>query len=107
MNNQPYEQNRNEFNPYLIAFIMNLVCTIILGVMIIPLAWGIPMTIATKKAMDEYGTPNEIRHDALGILSILFLSFIAGICILIAQPSINSQISRQNSTRHYQNENQD
>ncbi|WP_338970313.1 hypothetical protein [Spiroplasma endosymbiont of Labia minor] len=54
---------------------------VLLAFCFIQLAWMIPMTIATKNAMNEV-TPKN--HLALGICTLLFQSLIAGIFILVA-----------------------
>ncbi|AUF83500.1 hypothetical protein CXP39_01670 [Mesoplasma syrphidae] len=92
MNNQ--QQNSNNYgypqqpstrkSLYLIAYIFNLICTVILGILIIPLLWCIPATIASKRAYNECDTPQEVSHIGLGVVSLLLVSGIGGVFILVA-----------------------
>ncbi|ALD65989.1 hypothetical protein [Spiroplasma cantharicola] len=65
------------------AYIFSIVSTVLSSFLLIPLAWMIPMTIATKKSIGD-----NKPHIALGICSIFFmgiLGFICGILILIPE----------------------
>ena len=62
-----------------IAFIFALIDTILLGFAILPLAWCIPMTVATYNAWKE-DRPASI---ALGVCMLIFCSPVAGVLLLI------------------------
>ena len=62
-----------------IAFIFALIDTIVLGFAILPLAWCIPMTVATYRAWKE-DRPASI---ALGGCMRIFRSTVAGILLLV------------------------
>ena len=73
----------------LIAFIMNIVALVLivivgigtLGFGLIPLAWGIPMTVRSW-GVYKGKKPNTV---ALGVCTLLFLNMISGILLLVAQ----------------------
>lgn len=65
----------------LIAFIFNIVGLVGLGWMLIPLAWGIPMTIRSW-GIYKGTKPNTTAY---AICDLLFLSMISGIILLINQ----------------------
>ena len=73
----------------LIAFIMNIVALVVigiggiatLGVGLVPLAWGIPMTVRSW-GVYKGKKPNTV---ALGVCTLLFLNMISGILLLVAQ----------------------
>lgn len=70
---------------YRIAYAFQIVGTVFSAFFfLIPLAWTIPMTLATKKAIEQVGTNEEIQHIALGVCSLFFSSLIGGILILVA-----------------------
>ncbi len=62
-----------------IAFIFALIDTILLGFALLPLAWCIPMTVATYNAWKE-DRPASI---ALGVCMLIFCSPVAGVLLLI------------------------
>jgi hypothetical protein len=64
----------------LVAFIFNLITTILVGWLILPLAWYIPITVMNYKAY-KGERPNTI---ALGVVSLIFTNLIAGILLLRA-----------------------
>ncbi|ASP28475.1 hypothetical protein SCORR_v1c07030 [Spiroplasma corruscae] len=71
--------NKNEMNN--VAYKLMIISTVFLGFFIIPLAWMIPMTIATKSRITE-----KKDSISLGICCILFcgtLGLVAGILLLI------------------------
>jgi hypothetical protein len=79
-----YQQQVYDYNPVnqglrKAAFIINLICTIILAFPTfgIALAWGIPMTVVSYRIIND-----PYKHVALGVCCILFLGLIAGILIL-------------------------
>ncbi|ATZ16621.1 hypothetical protein JN01_0158 [Entomoplasma freundtii] len=51
---------------------------------LLPLAWMIPMTIMVKRCRNEVGTPNEKNHLALAICCTLFAGIIPGILAIVA-----------------------
>ncbi|WP_027063337.1 hypothetical protein [Mesoplasma seiffertii] len=69
---------------YFVAYIFNIIATVIMGIFILPLLWCIPATIASKRAYVECDTPQEISHIGLGIVSLVLVSRIGGILILVA-----------------------
>lgn len=62
----------------LAAFILCLISTIVMGWMLIPLAWCIPMTIKVYKAYKG----EEILTTGFNVCVLLFVSLIAGILLL-------------------------
>jgi predicted permease len=71
--------NSNRDSLLQIAGIFQIISCVVIGWTIIPLAWLIPMTIATFNARKDHR-----EHVALGVCSIFFSNLIAGILILIA-----------------------
>lgn len=73
----------------LIAFIMNIVALVVigiggiatLGIGLVPLAWGIPMTVRSW-GVYKGKKPNTV---ALGVCTLLFLNMVSGILLLVAQ----------------------
>ena len=65
---------------FLVAFVFNLISTICLGWMILPLAWMIPMTV------HSYGIykGKKANSVAFGICTLIFLSVVSGILYLVA-----------------------
>lgn len=65
----------------LIAFIFNLVSTIGVGWMLIPLAWMIPMTVISWGIYK-----GEKRNTvAFGVCTLIFVSLVSGILLLVAK----------------------
>lgn len=62
------------------AFILNIVCTVLLAVFILPLAWCIPMTVRSY-GIYKGKKPNTV---AFGVCTLLFVSLISGILMLVA-----------------------
>jgi len=71
----------NDKNLRLAAYIFNLVCTILVGWTLIPLAWMIPMTVIS------YGIYKGTKKNtvAFGVCTLLFVSLIGGILLLVAK----------------------
>ena len=73
----------------LIAFIMNIVALVVIAIVgigtlgfgLIPLAWGIPMTVRSW-GVYKGKKPNTV---ALGVCTLLFLNMVSGILLLVAQ----------------------
>ncbi len=64
------------------SYILMIISTVFLAILIIPMAWMIPMTIRTKAKIE-----GEHPTIALGVCAILFcgpLGIAAGILLLIA-----------------------
>lgn len=74
-----YDRSKNS-GLLLAAFILNLVTTIICGIVIIPLAWMIPMTV------HSYGVYKGTKPNttAFAVCTLLFLDLISGILMLVA-----------------------
>ncbi len=64
----------------LAAFILNLLATIGFGVLIVPLAWMIPMTVRS------YGIYKGTKPNTTGfaVCTLIFLNLISGILMLVA-----------------------
>lgn len=65
----------------LVAFILNLITTISVGILIIPLAWMIPMTVIS------YGIYKGTKRNtvAFGVCTLIFVNLIAGILLLVSK----------------------
>lgn len=71
----------NDKTLYLVAFILNIVSTVSVGWLIIPLAWMIPMTVIS------YGIYKGTKKNttAFGVCTLIFLNLISGILLLVAK----------------------
>lgn len=76
-----YECSDSDKTLYLIAFILNLITTICVGWLILPLAWMIPMTVHTW-GIYKGSKPNTT---GFGVCTLIFLDFISGILLLVAK----------------------
>lgn len=76
----PLEQS-NDKTLKLVAFIFNLVATIGVGWLLIPLAWMIPMTVIS------YGIYKGEKKNtvAFGVCTLIFVSLVGGILLLVAK----------------------
>ena len=65
----------------LIAFIFNIVATVSIGWLIIPLAWMIPMTVVS------YGIYKGTKRNtvAFGVCTLLFMSMVSGVLLLVSK----------------------
>jgi len=65
----------------LIAFIFNIVSTVSIGWLIIPLAWMIPMTVIS------YGIYKGTKKNttAFGVCTLIFVSLVSGILLLVSK----------------------
>lgn len=65
----------------LIAFILNLLATIAIGWLLIPLAWMVPMTIIS------YGIYKGEKKNsvAFGVCTLIFVNIISGILLLCSK----------------------
>lgn len=64
----------------LIAFILNLITTVACAILILPLAWAIPMTV------HSWGIYKGTKANtvAFGVCTLIFLNFISGILLLVS-----------------------
>ena len=71
----------NDKNLRLVAYIFNLISTILFGWTLIPLAWMIPMTVIS------YGIYKGTKKNttAFGVCTLLFVSLVGGILLLVAK----------------------
>ena len=72
--------NNNNETLKLVAFIFNLITTVGLGWLIIPLAWMIPMTVMS------WGIYKGKRANttAFGVCTLIFVNLVSGILLLVA-----------------------
>ncbi len=75
----PYPRENNS-GLLLAAFILNLISTIGFAILIIPLAWCIPMTVHSY-GIYKGTKPNTV---AFGVCTLIFVSLIGGILMLVA-----------------------
>lgn len=76
----PYPRNSSDQTLCLIAFIFNLLSCVGFGLLIIPLAWMIPMTVVSW-GIYKGTRPNTA---AFGVCTLIFVNMVAGICLLVA-----------------------
>ena len=71
----------NDKTLFLIAFILNIVSTVSIGWLIVPLAWMIPMTVIS------YGIYKGTKKNttAFAVCTLIFLNLISGILLLVAK----------------------
>ncbi|MDO4182210.1 MAG: zinc-ribbon domain-containing protein [Coriobacteriia bacterium] len=64
----------------LIAFILNIISTVSMGLLILPLAWTIPMTV------HSYGIYKGTKQSttAFAVCDLIFVNLISGILLLVA-----------------------
>ena len=64
----------------LIAFILNVLCTVAIGWLIVPLAWMVPMTV------HSWGIYKGTKANtvAFGVCTLIFLSMISGVLLLVS-----------------------
>ena len=65
----------------LVAFILNIVTTVGVGWLLIPLAWMIPMTVIS------YGIYKGTKKNtvALGVCTLIFINVISGVLLLVSK----------------------
>jgi len=65
----------------LIAFIFNVVSTVSVGWLIVPLAWMLPMTIIS------YGIYKGTKKNttAFGVCTLIFMSVVSGVLLLVSK----------------------
>lgn len=71
----------NDKTLFLVAFILNIVTTVGVGWMLIPLAWMIPMTVIS------YGIYKGTKKNttAFGVCTLIFVNVISGVLLLVAK----------------------
>lgn len=79
-----YESSDSDKTLFLIAFILNLLTTIGLCWLIIPLAWMIPMTVHTWGVYKG----NKPNTTCFGVCTLIFVNFISGILMLVAKKHV-------------------
>ncbi len=73
-----YKVSRYNESTYQVAYVFMIIGTVIGGLLLLPLAWCIPMTVAYKNAHDR----GEEASMALKVCALLFVSLIGGIAML-------------------------
>ena len=65
----------------LVAYVFNLIATIIAGFALIPLAWMVPMTVIS------YGIYKGTKRNtvAFGVCTLIFVSLVGGILLLVSK----------------------
>jgi hypothetical protein len=66
------------------AYILMIVITVVTAFFIIPMCWMIPMTLSTKRAIND-----KKEHIALGVCMLLFCGILPGILMLISKGTEN------------------
>lgn len=79
-----YESSDSDKTLFLIAFILNLLTTIGLCWIILPLAWMIPMTVHTWGIYKG----NKPNTTCFGVCTLIFVNFISGILMLVAKKHV-------------------
>ena len=76
----PQQPQGNDATLRLIAFVLNIICTVSVCWLIIPLAWMIPMTI------HSYGIwkGTKANTTAFAVCDLIFVSMISGILLLVS-----------------------
>lgn len=71
----------NEATLRLVAFIFNIVTTVSVGWLIIPLAWMIPMTVIS------YGIYKGTKDNtvAFGVCTLIFVNVVSGVLLLVSK----------------------
>lgn len=86
-----YPMTESDRTMRLIAFILNLLTCIGLGVLIIPLAWMVPMTVHSW-GIYKGTKPNTT---AFGVCTLLFLNLISGILLLVTEKQDATPVQAQ------------
>jgi len=65
----------------LVAFVFNIITTVSVGWLLIPLAWMIPMTVIS------YGIWKGTKKNtvAFGVCTLIFVNIVSGILLLVAK----------------------
>lgn len=74
-------QNNSDDTLRLVAFIMNLLTTISVGWLLIPLAWMIPMTVIS------WGIYKRTKRNttAFAVCTLIFMNVVSGILLLVSK----------------------
>ena len=83
---KPVYENDMKKTLLLVAFIFMIITTVSLGVLIIPLAWCIPMTIHCYRCYEG----QEKASIGFAICTLIFVSLVAGI-LLIVESTMDEQ----------------
>lgn len=75
-----YPMTKEDQTLRLIAFILNIICTVSVGWAIIPLAWMIPLTVRSW-GIYKGTKPNTT---VFGVLDLIFCSLVSGILLLVS-----------------------
>lgn len=78
---QIYPMSETDRTLRLIAFIWNIVCTVTCAVLILPLAWMVPMTVHSYNIY-RGRKPNTV---AFGVCTLLFVGVVSGILLLCSK----------------------
>ena len=73
-----YPVSETDKNLRLAAFVLSVIACVGMGILLIPLAWTIPMTVHTYKIY-KGEKPNTV---AFGVCELLFVGLIAGVLLL-------------------------
>ena len=76
-----YQMSESDKTLRLIAFIFNLISTIGLSILIIPLAWMIPMTVISWGIYKG----RKANTVAFGVCTLIFVNLISGILLLCSK----------------------
>lgn len=81
--NQPaaVTSDENDKTLRLIAFILNIVTTVGVGWLLVPLAWMIPMTVIS------YGIYKGTKKNTVtfGVCTLIFVNVISGVLLLVSK----------------------
>ena len=78
---QIYPMKETDRTLRLIAFIWNVLCTVGCGILLIPLAWMIPMTVHSY-GIYKGTKPNTVGFD---VCTLIFIGLISGILLLCSK----------------------
>lgn len=77
---QLYPMSDSDRTLRLIAFILNIISTVGMGILIIPLAWMIPMTVRSW-GIYKGEKPNTVAFD---VCTLIFMGIVSGILLLVS-----------------------
>lgn len=81
VNGETVENKKVEDDTLLqIAFIFMIITTVISGLLILPLCWMLPMTLALNRCIKEHRKPSI----AFSVCTIIFANIVSGILMLVA-----------------------
>lgn len=79
-----YEMTETDRNLRLANFVLCILSTIAIGLLLIPLAWMIPMTVHSY-GIYKGTQPNSV---AFGVCTLIFVNLIGGILLLVSKKDI-------------------